>query len=128
MKSLAIVSLLLIILESVYSANVRSFASLFLSDVNTNQNNVSAVNTTTLNNTATNTTLLYSINFIATPHYFPDSGLDVNNQDPFGNVYNSTVLPGQLTDFGINQTARIAQEISSSFKNYTNVTLHKEEI
>jgi hypothetical protein len=69
--------------------------------------------------------LIISINFVANPHFFPDHGLNIQHQDPFGtkfsninNLSNQTFIAGSLSPQGKLQTKNIAQKIYKSIGNY----------
>ena len=52
----------------------------------------------------------YSINIYSIPHYFPDYGLNIYKEDPFGNKYDN-YNKGELSQIGINQCKYLAGNI-----------------
>jgi len=70
--------------------------------------------------------LLVSFNFISNPHYFPETGLDINKFDFLGLKYNLTlinplkILPGGISLNSEKQINNIAKNIFENFNKYKN--------
>lgn len=70
--------------------------------------------------------LIGSFNFISTPHFFPETGLDEKSYDLLGLKYNFTLvnqiktLPGQLSLNSNYQLDKIAKNIFENFKKFQN--------
>jgi hypothetical protein len=72
--------------------------------------------------------LLISLNFIANPHFFPDHGLNIHHQDPYGttfenlnNISNQAFIAGRLSAQGREQTKNIAEKIYKSIGKYLKI-------
>jgi len=94
-------------------------------DVNADPNGTGDTDSTDSETTAKkNLTLLFSFNIISSPHYYPEKGLNTNNEDPFGlywgpNYYNKTTnlpddetfSPSELSIIGKKQSEKIAKTL-----------------